>query len=217
MSIQRVAKLASMLAALFAAASACAADVGPAAANGFYGGIALRDNGSEQQVAVGETGNPWNRLTPAIGEPSASQALMFGGYRWRNELALEAAIAHSEGYRLPGRGGVGLMIPALSDATPRSWNVDVFGSWSFWRTMSLYGRLGYAQSEATPIYSTSIAGGPIERRAREGLNYGVGLRYDVTRSLGLKLEYARVGAPLGESPSLIPEVDQVQFGLQFRF
>jgi opacity protein-like surface antigen len=105
----------------------------------------------------------------------------------------------------------------LSDAAPRSWNVDVVGSWSFWRTMSLYGRLGYAQSDVTPIYSTSIVSGSVDRRAREGLNYGVGLRYDVTRSLGVKLEYARVGASAGEAPSLFPEVDQVQFGLQFRF
>jgi opacity protein-like surface antigen len=213
--IQRLAGVAGALAAIWVAASASAADAVKAA--GFYGGIALRENGSVQQVAVGETGNPLGRLTPVLGEPSASRALAFGGYRWRNDLALEAAIAHSEGYRLPGGGGVGLVLPGLTDAPSRSWNVDVFGTWSFWRTMSLYGRLGYAQSETTPIYSTSIAGGAIERRTRDGLNYGVGLRYDVTRSLGLKLEYARVGALAGEPASLLPEVDQLQFGLQFRF
>jgi hypothetical protein len=79
----------------------------------------------------------------------------------------------------------------------------------------VYGRLGYAQSEATPVYSTAIGA---DRRGRDGLNYGVGLRYDLSRSLGLKLEYARVGThPAEASAWSMPEGDQVQFGLQFRF
>ena len=50
------------------------------------------------------------------------------------------------------------------------------------------------------------------------MNYGVGLRYDVTRTLGLRLEYARFGRFAGESVNgLLPESDQVQFGMQFRF
>ena len=56
------------------------------------------------------------------------------------------------------------------------------------------------------------------RRMRDGVNYGVGLRYDVTPALGLRLEYARFGRFAGESLSgFFPESDQVQFGMQFRF
>jgi opacity protein-like surface antigen len=142
---------------------------------------------------------------------------VFGGYRWRNDLALEASLGSVGDYRLPGRGGIGLMLPDDAASGATSWNLDLYGSWAFSRSLSLYGRLGYSQSEATPVYSTSVAGA-IDRRERDGLNYGVGLRYDVTRSLGLKLEYARIGNALNDLGSTaLPEGDQVQFGLQFRF
>ena len=53
---------------------------------------------------------------------------------------------------------------------------------------------------------------------RDGLNYGVGLRYDVNRSLGLRLEYARIGTLAQDvGTTVLPEGDRVQFGLQFRF
>jgi opacity protein-like surface antigen len=200
------------LATALAAAPALAADPVPA---GFYGGIAMRDGGSEQGLSIGEAGNAL-RFTPALTDARLSQAFVFGGYRWRNDLALEAAIGSVEDYRLTGRGGVGLMLPG-SDSPQRSFNVDVYGRWSFLRSFSLYGRLGYSQSDATPVYSTSVAGA-LDRRYRDGMNYGVGVRYDMTRSLGLKLEYARMGAHAGDVGLPAPaEADQVQFGLQFRF
>ena len=108
------------------------------------------------------------------------------------------------------------MLPQGNDQGARAWNVDVYGSWGFWRSFSLYGRLGYAQSDAAPQYGTSIAS-PIDRRQRDGLSYGVGLRYDINRSLGLKLEYARIAQPVDASSFALPDADQVQFGLNFRF
>ena len=67
------------------------------------------------------------------------------------------------------------------------------------------------------MYSTSVSGRG-DRRQRDGLSYGVGLRYDINRSLGLKLEYARIGTHAADVGSLaLPDGDQVQFGLQFRF
>lgn len=183
---------------------------------GFYGGVTLRENGAEHGVAIGAAGKP-DRFVSSLAATPGSQALMFGGYRWRNDLALEAALASTDGYRLSGGGGVGLMLPGGTDPS-RAWNVDVYGSWAFARRFSLYGRLGYSQAETTPLYSTSVASAIADRRIRDGLNYGVGLRYDVNRSLGLKLEYARVGTlALDAGSTVLPDGDQVQFGLQFRF
>lgn len=182
---------------------------------GFYGGIALRDGGAQQGVAIGNAGN-LQRFGSPLGDVWASQALVFGGYRWRNELSLEAALGSGAGYRLPGRGGVGLMLPQGYDQGARAWNLDVIGNWGFWRSFSLYGRLGYAQSDMAPQYGTSIAS-PIDRRPRDGLSYGLGLRYDINRSLGLKLEYARIASQSDASSFALPDADQVQFGLNFRF
>lgn len=205
--------LPSALFLLVIGATPLAAAQAPAAA-GFYGGITLRDGGGEQGIAVGAAGNA-DRFASPLDAAATPQAVLFGGYRWRNDLALEASLGSLTSYRLGGgRGGVGLVLPQEGDES-RAWNVDVYGSWAFWRRFSLYGRLGYAQTDALPSYVPSVV--VADRRARDGLSYGLGLRYDINRSLGLKLEYARVGTH-GEGNSFaMPDGDQVQFGLQFRF
>jgi len=182
----------------------------------FYGGIALRDHSGAQGVAIGDAGSPWGRPAPVLGDVPESRAIVYGGYRLRPGVALEAALG-SESFRLPGRGGVGLVVPVDDAAASQRWNVDVQGSWAFWRSLSLYGRLGYSQSEIAPFYRTSVLASPAESRTRDGVNYGVGLRYDLTRSLGVRLEYARTGLFGGEAPSGTPYDDQVQVGVQFRF
>ena len=81
----------------------------------------------------------------------------------------------------------------------------------------MYGRLGYIQSDTGAGFAPTLSSID-SRRLRDGVNYGVGLRYDVTPALGLRLEYARFGRFAGESLSgFLPESDQVQFGMQFRF
>ena len=81
--------------------------------------------------------------------------------------------------------------------------------------MSLYGRLGYAQSETRWSYTPSFVSDV--RRNRDGVNYGLGVRYDMTPALGLRLEYARFGRLPGEVAGVLPENDQLQLGVQFRF
>ena len=75
-----------------------------------------------------------------------------------------------------------------------------------------------AQSDPRPFFSGAslVQGDP--RRQRDGVNYGVGLRYDVTHSLGLRVEYARFGRFAGEMiGSGMPDSDQVSIGVQYRF
>jgi predicted porin len=204
-----------MIALAALAAGPVIAAEAPAAATGFYGGVAVRDLGAEQGMTFGTATTAFGRFEPLEASPT-NRATAFGGYRFRDDLALEASVASTSGYRLHGRGGVGLMLPSAVDAGSRQWNVDVVGAWSFWRSLSLYGRLGYAQSELAPAYRTSIASP--EHRPGEGLQVGVGLRYDFSRAFGLQLEYARVGNPVGElERGPLPDVDQLQFGVRYRF
>ena len=73
-------------------------------------------------------------------------------------------------------------------------------------------------STSTPPAYIPGFNGDVARRNREGVNYGLGLRYDMTPALGLRVEYARFARLPGElTTGVIPENDQVQFGLQFRF
>ncbi|HXX85067.1 MAG TPA: outer membrane beta-barrel protein [Casimicrobiaceae bacterium] len=189
---------------------------------GFYGGVSLRDGSTGATgLKVGALPLAWSAFAAPLADDSQQRTTMFGGYRWRSDIAVEAAFNASDQYALQPRiagsaGGVGLK---SVDSGLRVWNADVFTSWEFIRSLSLYGRLGYAQSDNRPLFASTLQTPGDPRRQRDGVNYGVGLRYDMTQSLGLRLEYSRFGRFAGESsPSgLLPDSDQVTIGVQFRF
>jgi len=80
------------------------------------------------------------------------------------------------------------------------------------------GRRDYAEGEEVPGYALAALAPSEPRRLRDGVNYGVGVRYDVTPALGLRLEYARFSRFAGEAVTgPLPDSDQVKFGMQFRF
>lgn len=190
---------------------------------GFYGGLAMRDRGTDADgLQFGHITSAWGKYTPPATEDLGARTLAFGGYRWANDFAVEAAVASADRFSLRpdlpmGRPGMGLAFANVPEAANRTWNADVYTSWGFARKLSLYGRLGYVQNEAisaVPIYS--VVGN--SQRTRDGVNYGLGMRYDVNRVLGLRLEYSRYGRLAGEPVTgVLPESDQVQFGMQLRF
>lgn len=191
---------------------------------GFYGGVALRDEGADAAgLRFGHLGSAWGRFASPVSDDTARRALVFGGYRWANDIALEGSFSTSERYALrpfdgAARRGIGLSLAGTPDVAAHGWNADVYTSWSFLKSFSLYGRLGYAQSDAGPAYALAALPPSESRRLRDGVNYGVGVRYDVTPALGLRLEYARFSRFAGETVTgPLPESDQVQLGMQFRF
>ena len=196
-----------------------AAAVVPGLDSGFYGGVVLRQGAQEGPgVQFGKLSSAWGKFVAPTADESGARTLFFGGYRWHNDVALEASFGTAENYALSPTGsrGVGLSLtpPADAIATSRSFNADVYTSWSFLRRFSLYGRLGYAQSDtaAGPLLS------PVDVRRRDGVNYGLGLRYDINRALGLRVEYARFNHFANElQGGVLPESDQVQLGVQLRF
>jgi opacity protein-like surface antigen len=230
MRIHRPAAIISILLALCAAVPAHAEDRQAGAASGFYGGVSLRDRGTEAAgLTFGSVNSVWNRYVAPVADDATPRTLVFGGYRWRNDIAVEASFNTADQYALrPAEGldarrGVGLNFgssPGIGEPQTRSWNVDVFTSWNFYRAFALYGRLGYGQSDATPAFTGAPPATADIRRLRDGVNYGLGLRYDMTSALGLRLEYGRYGRFgrfAGEIGTGLPETDQVSFGVQFRF
>jgi opacity protein-like surface antigen len=191
-----------------------------AAQDGFYGGVAVRDAGADAMgLAAGKLPFAWNHFAGPAAEDTTQRALVFGGYRWSSDISVEAAFNASDKYALrPGLIGVSSVGLGLSDPT-RTWNADVYTSWEFVHSLSLYGRLGYAQTDTRAFLApvTLLTGDA--RRQREGVNYGVGLRYDLTHALGLRVEYSRFSRFSGDTVSagLLPESDQLTLGVQFKF
>jgi opacity protein-like surface antigen len=194
---------------------------------GFYGGVVRTDPsaapvgvvlGDRQPLGLSDAG------LPSLGEGSSDRRL-FGGYRWNNQLALEAVVAHSESYALRpfgtgAPGGVGLDLAQRGAPSIQSaWNVDVVGSYTFRSALAFYGRVGYAMPDAG-IAAPAPLPAFVDARGlpRDGVNYGLGVRYDFTRAFGLNLEYTRFGRFAYESfGGPMPESDQVRFGLRYRF
>jgi len=228
MRIQRIAALFSIPLAMGLATPVQADDRVPANALGFYGGVSLRDRAQEGTgITIGNASSVWSRYaTPTI-EDTSQRTLVFGGYRFGNDIAVEASFNAIDKYALKpaeplaAARGVGLSFGSgngFGDAPNRAWNLDVYTSWNFYRNFALYGRLGYAQTETPRELGPVSALNPEIRRPRDGVNYGLGVRYDMNSALGLRLEYGRFGRFAGEmGAGLLPESDQVTIGVQFRF
>jgi opacity protein-like surface antigen len=191
------------------------------AQGGFYGGVSLRQGGADATgLTLGGPALVWNRFVAPAAEDAAQQTLFFGGYRWKSDISVEAAFNKRDQYALKAGSdrpaGVGL---GLVDPSPRTWNADVYTSWEFLHSFSLYGRLGYAQIDSRPLFSGASLVPGDSRRIRDGVNYGVGLRYVLSQSLGLRVEYSRFGRFAGEASSVgvLPDSDQVTIGVQYRF
>lgn len=192
---------------------------------GFYGGVSMRDGPTAVSgLVVGDVPLAWGRFATPVTDDSNQRSLVFGGYRWSNDVSLEAAVNTStpDQYALrPANPGVsvgpGLGL-SLHDVAAHSWNADVYTSWEMIRRLSLYGRLGYAQSDPHSFAGVTLVQAD-PRRQLYGVNYGVGVRYDVTHSLGLRVEYARFGRFAGETPLTggMADSDQLTIGVQYRF
>jgi opacity protein-like surface antigen len=189
---------------------------------GFYGGVALRDSSSPGTgLNLGTTSSEWAKFALPGSEDSPSSSLMFGGYRFSNNISVEAAVGQSTGYALrldsSPQGGLSFAgSPGITVVAPRSWNLDAYTSYNFGGAFALYGRMGYLQQDPLPNYFGAAGYGL--PHALDGLNYGVGVRYDVSPALGLKLEFARYGRFGADSfTGSFQESDQLRVGVQYRF
>lgn len=186
-------------------------------AQGFYGGFNVRPQNLDPGLAlIDQQSLSW--LKPAGEEPS-QQAMVYGGYKLLPGVGVEAALTHSQrlGLRFDPKS-FGL---TAGDPTSRAWNVDVYTSWALQPRFAVYGRVGYEQpngtSQLAPGNSIVDSAG---RRQVVGLNYGVGVRYDLNPGMGVRFEWAR---PYRGSATTVTDLarptdaDQVSVGMQFRF
>src|SRR5690242_20913680 len=140
---------------------------------GFYGGVSLRHAGAESDgLDLGHVASTWGRFASPVTDDSARRSLVFGGYRFANDVAVEGSFSSAESFALRpfdsgARRGVGLSLANSPDLATHTWNANVYTSWSFRPRFSLYGRLGYAQSEGNPPYVLAVLSGE-PRRLRDG-------------------------------------------------
>src|SRR6185436_6352776 len=115
MRIQGVAFLFSISLALALSAPVQADDKTSAATSGFYGGVSLRDRAQEGMgLTIGNASSVWTRYATPTVDDSYQRTLVFGGYRFSNDVAVEASFNALDKYALKpsdalgGARGVGL-------------------------------------------------------------------------------------------------------------
>jgi OOP family OmpA-OmpF porin len=133
------------------------------------------------------------------------------GYKYSRYLAVEGELVDF------GRMSDPFSNPAHLASAFRStgFGVDTVATLPLWR-FSFYGRLGAYRGDARNgfgAYSTSLLGDQAARGTR--MRYGLGMRYDFTKALGVRAELERYSPPGSLTPET--EADQFTVGVSWRF
>lgn len=108
--------------------------------------------------------------------------------------------------------------PASLSSAFRStgFGVDTVATLPLWR-FSFYGRMGAYHGDRNGFnsYSTALLGDSAARNTR--WRYGLGVRYDFTKALGIRAELERYSLGLGSPFAGDVDADQVTVGLSWRF
>lgn len=155
--------------------------------------------------------SPLFGLTPRLDSDSGYRLKL--GYKYSRYFAVEGELVDT------GRGASNpFASPSSLAPSFRStgFGVDTVATLPLWR-FSFYGKLGAFRGEGRSngfsTYNTSLFADPY-RGTR--LRAGLGLRYDFTRTLGVRAELERQ-SPLGASFASESEADHLSVGLLWRF
>lgn len=136
------------------------------------------------------------------------------GYKYSRYLAVESELTDFS------RPADAFSNPANLASAFRStgFGVDTVATLPLWR-FSFYGRMGAYRGERNNSFYTPASALLPEAAARgTRWRYGLGVRYDFTKSLGVRAEVERYANPgLGSPFAGDGEADQVTVGLSWRF
>ena len=181
-----VIKMSELLAILVAGALLFAATAANAQEGGYFSG-----------VRFGSSEKAWSFTAPGL---KIGQALefsrvgdlsntAFSGYQFSSGFALGAAV-NTERISSLISSSVGLKFDGLRWSEPRpNVNVDVVSAFNWRNAFSVFGKVGLGRTDnrMAPEWASST----LSAQDRTALSYGLGMRYDFTQSLGLKLEVTR--------------------------
>ena len=163
-----------------------------------FGAVQAQEGGYFSGVRFGANDKAWSFTAPGLKLGQALEyararegaSTAFTGYQFTSGLALGAAVNADAAPTSPGSSGIGLKFDGARWAETRSTvNVDVVSAFNWRSSLSVFGKVGVGRGDnrLTPDWS-SPAQAALDRTA---ISYGVGVRYDFTSSLGLKLELTR--------------------------
>lgn len=112
-----------------------------------------------------------------------------------------------------GRSGTGLST-SRGFALTRGQSLIGTGTLPINESFSFFGQLGFARSEEDLQFSLGVPAYKYD--SGSDLTYGVGLKYDFTERLGLRLQWERYNQPAFDAPGG-DDVNLLSTGLRYRF
>lgn len=158
-------------------------------------------------------------FTPGFAAPGAAPASAWEngtrfklGYRYSPYFSIEGEVSGSP-------QAVDLFASPTSLGAPfraARFGLDTVATLPAWG-LSFYGRMGAWHGEPAGFapYSTALLGDGVERGTR--WRYGLGMRYDFSRSLGVRAEVERYSAAGLGDPFATDDAEQFSVGLSWRF
>ncbi len=140
---------------------------------------------------------------------------LYAGYQFNRNLALELGYADLGKFTLTGVT-TGPSIRAHGDIKVKALSLDAVGIAPVAGRVALFGKLGVTYWD-TDINVSATGAGLTDRSSDSddgfGWKAGLGARFDITRNVGVRLEWERYFR-VGEDKD---DVDLLSLGLQFRF
>ena len=199
----------------FAAVSGQAA---VAAESGWYGGLGVglsQANIADDRIRSELQGSGLTMTTIDEDDRDVGYKL-YGGYKFNKNFAVEG------GYFNLGKFGFTANTTPAGSLTGtgkfQGLNLDLVGILPFTEKFSAFGRAGYIYTEAKDTFSGTGAvtvTNPNPKKSEGSYKYGLGLQYDLTRSLGLRAEWERyrVNDAVGNKG----DIDMALIGLVYTF
>lgn len=131
---------------------------------------------------------------------------IFGGYQFNRHFAAEL------GYNDLGEvSASGFGLTAATEVT--AWELVAVGSFPVVDRFSVYGKLGAYRAE-TEFSSNILAS---EDETNSGLTFGLGVRYDITRNLGVRGEWQRYNDVGDENTTGEGDLSVLSIGIVWKF
>jgi Outer membrane protein beta-barrel domain len=197
------------------------------------GGVFAQDGGyfSGIRLGSGAKSGAWSFAAPGLklgqaleysrntefSTPTSQFSTAFGGYQFGSGVALGAALSSTENRgAADANSGVGIRFDGArwSETRNSTVNLDVVSAFNFRNSLSVYGKVGVGRSE-TRAFDPALIG--VATPDKTAISYGLGVRYDLTPSLGLKFELLR-GTKFGiDRLRTESDPDSINFGLRWTF
>jgi hypothetical protein len=133
------------------------------------------------------------------------------GYKYSRYLSVESEFVESTRAAADLFASPGNLTSAFRSAS--SYGVDTIATLPLWR-FSFYGRMGAFRGDPRgTLASYSLLG---EAPGRSHWRYGLGMRYDITKSVGVRAEMERYSL-MGGAFNNEPESDLFSVGVSWRF